>query len=220
MTNKNKIPLFFGFGTLLGILLLSLSMGTGRDTPAESWEPQIADSRDGEHFRDSRDEHRWRFEQAKPSTRPKPTTPASVTDTVGKRVKFTPPPLPDFSGLSLPRSKHDRMVLSVANDGLAQGQLELDPTRRDPMTSLGLCTRWIVKCVDPGTRSLDDCARSVPRCTSEKPWLKNTTCCPEACFEQYATRRIHGQSAIEAFDHVYFGDPSCFPGVLALLESP
>ena len=219
MTNKNRIPLLFGLGTLAGMFLLMLSAGTSQSSVAKvpSQMPPNFQPATAPHPR-IETEHAWRFErpQPKPPEVIKGQAPAKAS--IGRLVSFTPPPLPDFSGLSLPRTKKDRMVLSVADDGLAEGQLELDPTRRDPMTSLGLCTRWIVKCVEPGVRSLDDCTRSAPICKSQEPWTKNETCCPEDCFDAYATLRTAGQLPIEAFDHVYFGDASCFPGVAALLE--
>ena len=216
MNNKNNIPLVFGLGALVGASLLVLSFGaTGTSDAAMQREHQARDTPQN-HL----EHEQWRFEfpaaQA-PTQNQKHVEPRK---TIGRYVSFTPPPLPDFSGLSLARSKADRMILAAANDGLVTGQLELDETRRDPMTSLGLCTRWVVKCVDPNSRSLDDCTRSAPQCRAAKPWLENEQCCPKACFEQYAALRQTGRGSIEAFDHVYFGDASCFPGVQDLLAQP
>jgi hypothetical protein len=87
----------------------------------------------------------------------------------------------------------------------------------DPLTAVARCTGWIVACVSPPDRSLDDCARSAPHCTTGQPWLETERCCPSACFDAYETRRQAGASAMLAFRTTYFTDASCFPGVAALL---
>jgi hypothetical protein len=103
-------------------------------------------------------------------------------------------------------------VLAVPNASLA-----IDPTLRTPATALGACTGWIAVCFDPTARSLDDCARSVPPCGTDRPW-EEPACCPAACFDGYQAARRSGTDPIAAFSDVYFRDASCFPGLRPLLE--
>jgi hypothetical protein len=86
------------------------------------------------------------------------------------------------------------------------------------VTALGACTRWITLCVDPASRSLDDCARSAPACATDRPWEEAAACCPAACFATYEAARLGGAEPLAAFSQVYFTDASCFPGVRALLD--
>ena len=132
---------------------------------------------------------------------------------VGRPVGFEPPPRQDLGALGVPRQDDGSFfVLAIPNASLA-----IDPTRRDPVTALGACTGWIVACVDPASRSLDDCARSAPPCTSAQPW-EEPACCPSACFAAYQERRRAGSEPLAAFSAVYFEGASCFPGVRTLLE--
>lgn len=138
--------------------------------------------------------------------------------TIGKRVQYTPPPLPDLDALKLPQSETGGHMLFPVDTGESQGHIEIQEDLQDPITALGTCTRWVVGCVDPGNRSLDDCARSVPTCTTDKPWEEDAHCCPATCFDNYATLREAGVEPIVAFDTVFFADGSCFPGVEDLVQ--
>jgi hypothetical protein len=132
---------------------------------------------------------------------------------VGRPVAFEPPPPQDLNALGLPRQEDGHLfVLAIPNASLA-----IDPTLRTPVTALGACTGWITSCVAPAARSLDDCARSAPPCTTDRPW-EESTCCPPACFDAYQTQRRAGAEPLAAFSTVYFRDASCFPGLRALLE--
>ena len=64
------------------------------------------------------------------------------------------------------------MVAAVAAFGLA-----VSAQVRYRTSALGACTRWITSCVDPTSRSLDDCARSAPPCATAQPW-EEPDCCP------------------------------------------
>ena len=136
---------------------------------------------------------------------------------IGKRVQYTPPALPDLDALNLPETESGGYMLFPVDSGESQGHMEIQKDLRDPLTAVGACTRWIVGCVEPGQRSLDDCARSVPQCTSDKPWEEEAHCCPASCFDSYATLRESGVEPITAFDTIYFADGSCFPGLEDLL---
>ena len=133
---------------------------------------------------------------------------------LGRVVPFTPPPRRDLATLPLPSAENGNLlVLEVPG-----GRLELDPTRRGPLTALGRCTDWIAACVAPPDRTLDDCARSAPACSSATPWDEPTACCPPACFAAYRRARLDappGEPALDAFTRVYFDDAGCFPGVRA-----
>lgn len=137
---------------------------------------------------------------------------------IGKKVQYNPPPLPDLGALKLKQTETGGYMLFPVDSGESQGHMEIQDDLRDPLTAVGACTRWVVGCVDPGNRSLDDCARSVPQCATDKPWEEETHCCPTSCFDNYATLREAGAEPIDAFDTVYFTDGSCFPGLEELLS--
>lgn len=133
---------------------------------------------------------------------------------VGKPVSFDPPPPPDLEAAHVPRLPNGQFLMLA----LPGAQLTLDPALRDPITALGACTAWITSCVDPASRSLDDCARSAPPCATDRPWEEATACCPAACFDAYQKARRAGTEALAAYGQVYFKAPDCFPGVRALLQ--
>ncbi|MBT6176005.1 MAG: hypothetical protein HOI23_02080 [Deltaproteobacteria bacterium] len=147
----------------------------------------------------------------------KAPTPKTTTPKIGKRVEYTPPALPDLDALKLQQTETGGYMLFPVDSGESQGHMEIQKDLRDPLTTVGACTRWIVGCVEPGQRSLDDCALSVPQCTTDKPWEEEAHCCPASCFDSYATLRESGVEPITAFDTVYFADGSCFPGLEDLL---
>jgi hypothetical protein len=131
---------------------------------------------------------------------------------VGHPVAFEPPPPVDVAAAGLPPLPNGNfLVLTVPG-----AQLEIDPSRRDPLTAGGACARWITGCVETGN-TLDDCTRSAPPCATERPWEEAAACCPATCFERYESSRQAGAEPIAAFDAVYFGQDTCFPGVAALL---
>ena len=148
----------------------------------------------------------------------KAPNPKNAHPTIGKKVSYAPPPLPDLNALKLKQTETGGYMLFPVDTGESQGHMEIQDDLRDPLTAVGACTRWIVGCVDPGNRSLDDCARSVPQCTTDKPWEEEAHCCPTSCFDNYATLREAGVEPIDAFDTVYFTNGSCFPGLEELLS--
>lgn len=144
--------------------------------------------------------------------------PGKETSQIGRFVKYTPPPLPDLGALKFPRTETGGIMLFPVDTGESKGHIELREDLRDPLTTVGGCTRWIVSCVQPGNRSLDDCAKSAPHCATDKPWQEEAHCCPASCFESYASLRTEGIDPIASFDTVYFEDGSCFPGLKDLLS--
>jgi hypothetical protein len=139
-----------------------------------------------------------------------------IPETIGQLVAFDPGPLPDFTALGLPpRGDGTYSFMGVPNADFA-----IDPNLKDPITALGRCTSWIVACLSPSTRLLDDCARSAPACATDQPWLEAQRCCPSACFTAFESLRRQGASAGLALRTVYFKDASCFPGVRAMLGEP
>lgn len=132
--------------------------------------------------------------------------------TVGRLVEYEPPPPPDLSRLGVPTDPEGRPVL-ISGPGLA---LAYDAEARDPVTALASCTRWVMGCLDPQSRSLDDCFYSAPRCATPEPWKESAECCPQACFDAYAAARV--ERALEpypAFEAVMFRDGSCVPELRA-----
>ena len=91
-------------------------------------------------------------------------------------------------------------------------------TRKDALTALGACTRWITACV-AGGQAVDDCARSVPPCGTETPWEEPVACCAPSCFARYQEARRAGAEPSDAVDAVYYGDDPCMPGVADLLRT-
>ena len=132
---------------------------------------------------------------------------------IGRVVTFAPPPVQDLAALGAPQLPDGRFFVF----GTPDASLTIDRTLSGPVTALGACTRWITTCVDPLSRSLDDCARSAPACTTDRPW-EEPPCCPAACFAAYEAARLAGVAPLAAFSQVYFTDASCFPGVRALLD--
>ena len=156
-------------------------------------------------------------EKASAPILPSPSVSAKASQ-IGRLVSYTPPPLVNLKALKLPETETGGVMLFPVDNGDSQGHLEIQEDLRDPLTTVGSCTRWIVSCVEPGTRSLDDCARSAPHCATDKPWEEEAHCCPASCFESYATLRVGGVEPIPAFDAVYFESGSCFPGLEDLLN--
>lgn len=133
----------------------------------------------------------------------------SEAPTVGETVEVTPRPTVDLSSSGLPQlSNGHTELLEVPG-----GRLEYDPTLRDPITALAACVDVVIGCVDPDTRSLDDCFRSAPRCSTQTPWTEATPCCPSACFDLYASTRSAGAEPFPAFEQTLFIDRACMPGL-------
>jgi len=132
---------------------------------------------------------------------------------VGRPVAFDPPPPLDLATAGVPRLPDGNFLVL----GIPGAQLEIDPSRRDPLTAAGACARWITSCVTAGGHSLDDCARSAPPCATDRPWEERAACCPVACFERYQAARRGGAQQLVSLDTVYFGADTCFPGVAALI---
>lgn len=134
---------------------------------------------------------------------------ATVAD-IGKDVSFSgPPPLPLAALDALPKNPETGRPILFS---LPEGNLEFDSTLKDPITAAGACMDWVISCVKPGERELDDCARSVPKCNTSTPWEEGAVCCPSACFDQYRAARLSGVQPARAFLTTYVGDASCFPG--------
>ena len=129
--------------------------------------------------------------------------------------KITVPPLPtlDVLKLPLPKTAEGKYLLMQ----LADAHLEIDPTVRDPFTSVGDCVDSVTYCYTPGSRTLDECVRSVRTCATSTPWKEALGCCPQACQDGYAAARADGVEPAAALDKVFF-ETTCFPGVTAALE--
>jgi hypothetical protein len=130
--------------------------------------------------------------------------------------KITVPPLPviDVLKIPLPKTTDGKYLLME----LAQARLEIDPTVRDPITSVGECVDQVTYCYSPGTRSLAECVRSVRTCSTETPWTEPLGCCPKKCQDGFAAELADGVAPATALDKVFFEKPDCFPGVANALE--
>lgn len=132
---------------------------------------------------------------------------------IGKDVVFVPKPINRAALNSLPRDPVTNKPIIIAVQGVS---LEYDETSRIPASAVASCVNWISTCHLPGTRELDDCARSAPKCSTSKPWLEANTCCPRACFDAYKRERLSGIEPADALSDVYIMDATCFPGVRGL----
>jgi hypothetical protein len=137
-----------------------------------------------------------------------------VPATIGRSVTVAaPPPPPDPASIGLPLLPGGGYLLNTTPDV----QLVLRPELKDPVTAVGRCTRWIMHCLEPPTRTLDDCARSAPSCLTQTPWNEATDCCPVTCFTGYEALRKTGVAPLMALGRVYFEDGACFPGLRAMV---
>lgn len=147
------------------------------------------------------------------------TTAETLGATPHSAIEFE---LPEHKGAAFLEEVYNGKPLRVAQDlGIdKRGAMGFDISKRDAISSLGACAHWIVSCVDPTERSLDDCVAAAPTCSNDRPWEndEHTFCCPTACAENYATARAQSQSSIEAFIQTYYTNPTCFPEALKLLE--
>jgi len=139
-----------------------------------------------------------------------------VPDVIGEEVSYSPPPRPNLAALGLPQNLDGTFALLTPPNA----ELRIDPTIADPVTAAARCGDWVTGCLAPPARSLDDCARSAPHCTTNRPWDEAAACCPAACFTAYEAKRRQGASAMLAWRQVYRDDGSCFPGLRALLGRP
>lgn len=120
------------------------------------------------------------------------------------------PPAQDLSGN--PVDDQNRPILAEAGD------YYLVPRPPDALTALSDCTAMIVSCFDPAImgHTLDACVTSPRRCTTAEPWLE-VACCADACVASYEQLRTAGTPPITAFRQAFYSQPSCGPGVDALL---
>src|SRR5262249_59518922 len=98
---------------------------------------------------------------------------------VGQQIDFTPPRPQDLTQLGLPVASSGRPLFLV----IPGAQLEVDTTRKDALTALGACARWITACV-VGAHPLDDCARSAPPCVTKTPSQEPPARCAPATLER------------------------------------
>ena len=137
------------------------------------------------------------------------------------RVSAASYELPPHQGITFLEDVYDGRPFVVARDlGVGRkGAMGFDIQRRDAISSLGACSHWIVSCVDPEHRSLDECVAAAPTCDTDDPWNndEHTFCCPAACAQDFSDARNKGLESIEAFTQVYFLAPSCFPAAMQLL---
>ena len=131
--------------------------------------------------------------------------------------------LPEHKGVRFLEEVYNGKPLRVAQDlGVnKRGVMGFDVTKRDAISSLGACAHWIVSCVDPESRSLDQCVAAAPTCESDRPWEteEHTFCCPSTCADNYANARAQSVGQIEAFTQTFFTNPTCFPAAVELLEN-
>lgn len=137
---------------------------------------------------------------------------------IGRVVSFTAPALPSLDELPYPKNEDGTYTLIRAGNAA----LVIDPERRNPVWTMDICSTWLRACYAPPKRTMDDCYRSAPRCTSERAWEKREVCCPQACFDDYVARRKGGAEQLAAWLEVNESH-RCYPGVeqfLATGEAP
>ena len=115
------------------------------------------------------------------------------------------PPPPDYS--SYPVDGMNDPILNAGSD------LYVVPAPPDALTARDLCADLISNCFAPGTRSLDACMLSAPRCQTSQPWTESSPCCADACWSAYAALRTAGTDPLTAYLRVLYKSPICMPGV-------
>lgn len=135
--------------------------------------------------------------------------PATVDPTgeIGRQVSYSlPASSPDVLA-ALPKNAKGEPILIAT----PKVQITYDASRKTQINAIAACTGWIASCYKPGEREIDDCARSVPVCQTETPWLETGACCPSACFDKYRAARLAGRPSANAVIDNYINDASCFP---------
>lgn len=131
----------------------------------------------------------------------------AVNSDIGVPVNFTLP-TQSFPLAWLPINPATGLPILISMGDVA---FEIDTSKRDRGTAMATCLDWVTSCLDPSSRTLDDCARSAPVCKTLTPWQESVACCPAACFGQYRAQRAQGLIARSAFNKVYLLDQTCMP---------
>lgn len=91
---------------------------------------------------------------------------------------------------------------------------------RDEVEGLARCLSLVKACTSPPDRSVDDCMRSAPVCTTNTGWDEPGACCPAACFDSYEAQRLNGVGVNRAFMATFFSSTSCVDAVRDVEFSP
>ena len=124
--------------------------------------------------------------------------------------KIELPDLPKIALEALPKVDGKYLLMQIST-----ARLEIDPSASDPITAVGACADRVTYCVSDG-KALDDCVASAPACATAQPW-KESACCPQACKDGYLEARKTAEP-VDAFEKVFFLEPTCFPGLAGALE--
>lgn len=91
----------------------------------------------------------------------------------------------------------------------------------DPMSVANACSAMILECAkkgdDPKT-AMDVCFKSVPRCTTSKPWEEPKACCPDLCWQKYSELRRKCVDPSSASTRAIY-DGRCAPGPSDVTDS-
>jgi hypothetical protein len=107
---------------------------------------------------------------------------------------------------ALPRAEGGSVVVAK----LGSTELRHDPTLLPNAMSVRVaCMSSLQGCYER-SRDMDGCFESVPGCASgsEGP----SSCCPEACRDEYLARRGEGRDPLSAWLAVLGGGVTCVPG--------
>jgi hypothetical protein len=123
-------------------------------------------------------------------------------------------PMPDRRGLDetpLPPGPGGRGFMLLE---LPDGSFFFDPAARSPVSAAAECATVVLACFHPTERNWSGCFASVPRCTTDTPWVgDDPMCCPVACGERFQELRAAGRPDPEAFAAAIWEVPSCMPAV-------
>jgi hypothetical protein len=139
--------------------------------------------------------------------------PCPSTMPPAKRVVVPPLPKVDVSGL--PRDARGRPIVGQMGDSALVLEKRDQP---GPANALAACSTLVTRCYQPGTRELDDCVASTPRCATSRPWEETPfkPCCSEACVQAYRSQRQAGAAPLKALDQALFGGGVATQGCLPL----
>ena len=129
---------------------------------------------------------------------------------IGEDVEFDlPADLTPADLASLPTGTLGEPIL-IESPGLG-AVVELGD--RDEIEGMSRCLAVVKACTSPPDRSIDDCMRSAPVCTSSPWWDQDDACCPESCFGTYESQRLAGIGSARAFLDTFFSASSCIDAV-------
>jgi len=129
---------------------------------------------------------------------------------IGSEVSFDLPE--DLSPADLASLPTGALGLPILIESLRLGAV-VELGDRDEIEGMARCLAVVKACTSPPDRTLDDCMRSAPVCTSSPWWGEEDACCPASCFDTYEAQRLDGIGTAQAFLDTFYSASSCIDAV-------